>query len=55
MTKSSKDFRNVHCKVEKSIADMLDELVKETGQTKTAVVEKALFLYISRYRETGKI
>lgn len=55
MARETKEFRNVNCKVEKTIADELEALVKETGQTKTAVVEKALTLYITRYKEIGKI
>lgn len=53
--REQKIYKNVNCKIEKSVAEMLEKFVKKTGLTKTATVEKALKEYIEKYDKTGKI
>ena len=50
-----KDFKNLNCKIDKSISDLLEQFVERTRMTKTAAVENALQMYIERYNQTGKI
>lgn len=50
-----KDFKNLNCKIDKSISNLLEEFVTQTRMTKTAAVENALQMYIEHYNETGKI
>ena len=53
--REQKIYKNVNCKIEKSVAEMLEKFVKKTGLTKTTTVEKALKEYIEKYDKTGKI
>ena len=50
-----KDFKNLNCKIDKSISNLLAQFVEQTRMTKTAAVENALQMYIEHYNETGKI
>lgn len=55
MARQAKDFKNLNCKVEKSVSDLLEKFITDTGLSKTATVEKALRMYIEHYKKTGKI
>ncbi|MBR3340050.1 MAG: CopG family transcriptional regulator [Clostridiales bacterium] len=55
MPQNKKEYKMLNCKIDKPIADELDKFIAETGLTKTATVEKALKMYISQFKETGKI
>ena len=55
MARQSKDFKNLNCKVDKEVSDLLDKFIVDTGLSKTATVEKALKMYIEHYKKTGKI
>lgn len=55
MSRQTKDFKNLNCKVEKSVSDLLEKFIANTGFSKTATVEKALKMYIEHYNKTGKI
>ena len=50
-----KDFKNLNCKVDKEVSDLLEKFIADTGLSKTATVEKALKMYIEHYKKTGKI
>lgn len=53
--REQKAYKNINCKIEKSVSDMLEKFVKKTGLSKTTTVEKALTEYIEKYNKTGKI
>ena len=55
MPRPSKEHRVLNCKLDKEIADMLDEFSSNTGLPKTTTVEKALKMYFEHYKKTGKI
>lgn len=55
MPQRKKDFKLLNCKIEKEIAEQLDQFSIETGLSKTVTVEKALKAYIEKYNRTGKI
>lgn len=55
MPQPKKEYKILNCKLDKSVADVLEQFVAETGLSKTATVEKALGAFISRYKKTGKI
>ncbi len=55
MPKITKEYKVINCKLDKEIADMLEEFSKKTGITKTAAIEKALKKYIDEYNKTGKL
>ena len=55
MPRPRKDSEFWHCRLEKTIDTHLREFCKDTGLPRTATVEKALKLYLKRYKETGKI
>lgn len=55
MPQHKKDFKLLNCKIEKEIADMLNQFSEETGLSKTVTVERALKAYIEKYKKTGKI
>ena len=52
---SRKSYKNLNCKIEKSISDKLEQFIADTKLSKTATVEKALEEYIEKYNQTGKI
>lgn len=55
MARQAKDFKNLNCKVDKEVSDLLEKFITDTGLSKTATVEKALKMYIEHYKKTGKI
>lgn len=55
MARQAKDFKNLNCKVDKEVSDLLEKFIADTGLSKTATVEKALDEYINKYNKTGKI
>lgn len=52
---ANKAYKNLNCKIDKSLSDRLEKFVQDTRLSKTATVEKALAAYIERYDKTGKI
>lgn len=50
-----KEYKNLNCKIDKSISDKLEKFIADTKLSKTATVEKALEEYINTYNKTGKI
>lgn len=55
MARASKEYKNLNCKIDKSISDKLEKFIADTKLSKTATVEKALEEYINKYNKTGKI
>ena len=55
MTRSPKAFKNLNCKIDKEISDLLEQFISKTRMSKTATVEQALKEYIERYNKTGRI
>lgn len=55
MARKTKDYKNLNCKIEKTVSDLLEQFVESTGLSKTATVENALKMYIKNYNKTGKI
>lgn len=53
--RESKDYKVLNCKIEKNVADKLDEVCQKTSFSKTAVTERALQMYYEHYRKTGKV
>lgn len=53
MTK--KAYKNLNCKIDKTLSDKLEKFIQDTRLSKTVTVEKALEMYIERYNKTGKI
>lgn len=51
----NKASKNLNCKIDKSVSDMLESFIEDTGLSKTVTVEKALQMYIEQYRKTGRI
>ena len=52
---ANKAYKNLNCKIDKSLSDRLEKFVQDTRLSKKATVEKALAAYIERYDKTGKI
>lgn len=50
-----KEYKNLNCKIDKSLSDKLEKFIADTKLSKTATVEKALEEYINKYNNTGKI
>lgn len=50
-----KAYKNLNCKIDKSVSDKLEKFTVDTKLSKTATVEKALVEYINKYNKTGKI
>ena len=48
---SRKAYKNLNCKIDKSVSDKLEKFVADTKLSKTATVEKALVEYINKYSE----
>lgn len=46
MTREKKDSKNFTCKFDREIFERLEEYCKLTGQSKTAVVERAVEKYV---------
>ena len=55
MARQAKDFKNLNCKVDIKVSNELEKFIEETNLSKTAIVEKALMMYIEHYNKTGKI
>ena len=55
MSRQSKDYKSLNCKIDKQVSNELENFIKETGLSKTVTVEKALTMYIEKYKQTGKI
>lgn len=55
MPQHKKDYKVLNCKLDKSVADILDKFIEDTGLSKTVTVEKALKAFIEQYNKTGKI
>lgn len=54
MEREKKDRIAISVKLERSTWDLLEEFVKESGQSKTFVVEKAIQMYIDDKRKNNK-
>ena len=52
---SRKEYKNLNCKIDKSVSDKLEKFIADTKLSKTATVERALEEYINKYNKTGKI
>lgn len=52
---ANKVYKNLNCKIDKSVSDKLEKFITDTKLSKTATVEKALEEYINKYNKTGKI
>lgn len=52
---ANKAYKNLNCKIGKSVSDKLEKFISDTRLSKTATVEKALEEYIDKYNKTGKI
>lgn len=50
-----KEYKNLNCKIDKSVSDKLEKFIADTKLSKTATVEKALEEYINKYNKIGKI
>ena len=50
-----KEYKNLNCKIDKSVSDKLEKFIADAKLSKTATVEKALEEYINKYNNTGKI
>lgn len=55
MARANKEYKNLNCKIEKSVSDKLEKFVEDTKMSKTATVERALTEFINKYNKTGKI
>ena len=55
MSRSTKLYKNINCKIDKEVSDKLEQFIRDTKLSKTATVEKALLEYIAKYYQTGKI
>ncbi len=54
MVKTKKEARNFACKFDKEIFDKLEEFCVTSGQSKTAVVERAVEKYVKENLELVK-
>ena len=52
---ANKAYKNLNCKIDKSVSDKLEKFVADTKLSKTATVQKVLEEYIDRDNKTGKI
>jgi predicted transcriptional regulator len=51
MPRQKKDNESLNIRLDKTLSNLLTEYCKETGATKTFVVEKALAMYFEDYRK----
>lgn len=51
MPRQKKENESLNIRLDKNISDLLTEHCRETGATKTFVVEKALAIYLEDYRK----
>ena len=52
---ANKAYKNLNCKIDKSVPDKLEKLIADSKLSETATVEKAVEEYINKYNKTGKI
>ena len=52
---ANKAYKNLNCKIDKSVSDKLEKFIDDNTLSKTATVEKALEECINKYDKTGKI
>lgn len=52
---ANKAYKNLNCKIDKSVSAKLEKFISDTKLSKIAMVKKTLEEYISRYNKTGKI
>ena len=55
MARANKEYKNLNCKIDKEVSDLLEQFIEKTRMSKTATVEQALKEYIKKYNKTGKI
>ena len=55
MARQTKDFKNLNCKVDKEISNLLEKFIENAGLSKIDKFKKALKMYIEHYKKTGKI
>jgi len=55
MIRKIKEYKNLNCKIDKKVSDMLEKFVEKTKLSKTATVERALVEFIEKYNKTGKL
>ena len=48
---ANKAYKNLNCKIDKSVSDKLEKFIADTKLSKTATVEKALEEYINKYNK----
>ena len=53
--RESKDYKVLNCKLEKNVADKLEEVCQKTSLSKTAVTERSIQMYYEHYKKTGKV
>ena len=51
----TKDFRYLNVSIESSIHDEFNEFCKEFGMSKTGATEKALVMYMKKFRDAMKL
>lgn len=54
MAKPTKDAKNLNCRIDRSVAELLEKYIADTGMSKTATVERALKEYIEQRMEKEK-
>lgn len=47
---ANKAYKNLNCKIDKSVSDKLEKFIADTKLSKTATVEKALEEYIISFK-----
>jgi len=50
---ANKAYKNLNCKIDKSVSDKLEKFIADTKLSKTATVEKALEEYIAYSARTA--
>lgn len=55
MARPSKEYKVFSGRIYKESAEKLNQINKETGLPKTAIVEKAIDMYYEHYKKTGKV
>lgn len=52
---SRKEYKNLNCKIDKSVSDKLEKFIADTKLSKMVTVEQVLEEYINKYNKTSKI
>ena len=55
MARPIKEYEVFSGRIYKEAAEKLNQINKQTGLSKTAIVEKAIEMYFEHYKKTGKI